>query len=113
MKKLLLASLFTIFFSTSLFAEYTLEKRELECWDMKSFVQEVLKPLQLQPIKESIIETYDSGKKKKTIDILVSTDNKMNIIATVIVEVSYRLNLTKASTDRIDKKVCILARWTN
>lgn len=111
MKKILLAVLFTAMFSVTSFAKPTVEKRDIQCWDMKSFVNEVFKPLRLRHLSEAIIDRFEDGRKKQTIDLLVAVEPDGRIYATVITEVTFSLRYD--DTGGIDKKVCVLARWLN
>ena len=70
MKKILLTAIFTVLLSTSVFASVK-ENREVECWDMKSFVEEVFKPLNLRVFNEAVIETHKNGKKKQLISLFL------------------------------------------
>lgn len=110
MKKILLTAIFTVLFSTSVFASVK-ENREVECWDMKSFVEEVFKPLNLHLFNEAVIERHKDGKKKKTIDMLVSVNKKGVPVGYIITEVT----ITPKFDDSPDynTKVCILTSWLN
>jgi len=110
MKKILLTIIFTVLFSTSVFASVK-EKREVECWDMKSFVEEVFKPLNLRVFNEAVIETDKNGKKKKTIDILVSVNNQGAPVGYIVTEVSIIPKFDDSSEYKT--KVCILTSWLN
>tara|TARA_S200002703_G_scaffold152312_1_gene152622 strand:+ start:1153 stop:1530 length:378 start_codon:yes stop_codon:yes gene_type:complete len=111
MKKILFTVLFTAMFSITAFAEPTIEKRDIQCWDMKSFVNEVFKPLKLRMLSEAIIDRFEDGRKKQTIDLLVAVEPGGRIYATIITEVT--ITPRYDDTNGFDQRVCVLARWLN
>ena len=111
MKKILFTVLFIAMFSVTAFAGPTIEKRDIQCWDMKSFVNEVFKPLKLRMLSEAIIDRFEDGRKKQTIDLLVATESNGRIYATVITEVT--ITPRYDDTNGFDQRVCVLARWLN
>ena len=111
MKKILFTTLFTIMFSVTAFAEPTIEKRDIQCWDMKSFINEVFKPLKLRMLSEAIIDRFEDGRKKQTINLLVAIESNGRIYATVITEVT--ITPRYDDTNGFDQRVCVLARWLN
>ena len=115
MKKILsiytLTVLFTAMFSVTSFAEPTVEKRDIQCWDMKSFVNQVFKPLKLRMLSEAIIDRFEDGRKKQTIDLLVATESNGRIYATIITEVT--ITPRYDDTNGFNQRVCVLARWLN
>ena len=115
MKKILsiytLTVLFTAMFSVTSFAEPTVEKRDIQCWDMKSFVNQVYKPLKLRMLSEAIIDRFEDGRKKQTIDLLVAVEPNGRIYATIITEVT--ITPRYDDTNGFNQRVCVLARWLN
>ena len=106
-----LTVLFTAMFSVTAFAEPTVEKRDIQCWDMKSFVNQVYRPLKLRMLSEAIIDRFEDGRKKQTIDLLVAVEPNGRIYATVITEVT--ITPRYDDTNGFDQRVCVLARWLN
>ena len=111
MKKILFTVLFIAMFSVTAFAGPTIEKRDIQCWDMKSFVNEVFKPLKLRMLSEAIIDRFEDGRKKQTIDLLVAVEPGGRIYATIITEVT--ITPRYDDTNGFDQRVCVLARWLN
>ena len=106
-----LTVLFTAMFSVTAFAEPTIEKRDIQCWDMKSFVNKIFKPLKLRMLSEAIIDRFEDGRKKQTIDLLVAVEPGGRIYATIITEVT--ITPRYDDTNGFDQRVCVLARWLN
>ena len=106
-----LTVLFTAMFSVTAFADPTIEKRDIQCWDMKSFVNKIFKPLKLRMLSEAIIDRFEDGRKKQTIDLLVAVEPGGRIYATIITEVT--ITPRYDDTNGFDQKVCVLARWLN
>ena len=106
-----LAVMFIAMFSVTAFAEPTIEKRDIQCWDMKSFVNKIFKPLKLRMLSEAIIDRFEDGRKKQTIDLLVATESNGRIYATIITEVT--ITPRYDDTNGFDQRVCVLARWLN
>jgi len=106
-----LAVMFIAMFSVTAFAEPTIEKRDIQCWDMKSFVNKIFKPLKLRMLSEAIIDRFEDGRKKQTIDLLVAVEPGGRIYATIITEVT--ITPRYDDTNGFDQKVCVLARWLN
>ena len=106
-----LAVMFIAMFSVTAFAEPTIEKRDIQCWDMKSFVNKIFKPLKLRMLSEAIIDRFEDGRKKQTIDLLVAVEPGGRIYATIITEVT--ITPRYDDTNGFDQRVCVLARWLN
>ena len=106
-----LAVMFIAMFSVTSFAEPTIEKRDIQCWDMKSFVNKIFKPLKLRMLSEAIIDRFEDGRKKQTIDLLVAVEPGGRIYATIITEVT--ITPRYDDTNGFDQRVCVLARWLN
>jgi hypothetical protein len=106
-----LAVMFIAMFSVTAFAEPTIEKRDIQCWDMKSFVNKIFKPLKLRLLSEAIIDRFEDGRKKQTIDLLVAVEPGGRIYATIITEVT--ITPRYDDTNGFDQRVCVLDRWLN